>query len=113
MPEVVGREREQRALHGFAEQLCDGPAAMLLVGESGMGKTTLWRLALEVARAQGQRVLVTRPSAAESHLAFAGLRDLFDDVAGEILDKLPGPQADGLRAALLLGRAQVRSEEHT
>jgi DNA-binding CsgD family transcriptional regulator len=102
--EVVGREREQLALAGFAEGLGDGPASVLLAGEAGMGKTTLWRVAVEAARVKGHRVVATRPSAAEARLGFAGLRDLLEDVVGEVLDAVPGPQADALSVALLLER---------
>jgi DNA-binding CsgD family transcriptional regulator len=108
--DVIGREREQVALGAFAEGLGEGPAAVLLTGDAGMGKTTLWRLAVETARANGHRVLATRPSAAEARLGFAGLRDLLEDVVGEVLDAVPDPQADALRVALLLersGRAEV------
>lgn len=108
--EVIGREPEQAALTAFVEALGEGPAAVLLAGDAGLGKTTLWRLAVETARAKGQRVLATRPTAAEAQLGFAGLRDLFEDVAGEVLEAVPGPQADAMRVALLLerpGRAAV------
>ena len=108
--EVIGREREQVALRAFAEGLGEGPAAVLLAGDAGMGKTTLWRVAVETARGKGHRVLVTRPSAAEARLGFAGLRDLLEDVASEVLDAVPSPQGDALRIALLLerrGRTEV------
>jgi DNA-binding CsgD family transcriptional regulator len=101
---VIGREREQVALRAFAERLGEGPAAVLLAGDAGVGKTTLWRVAVEAARARGHCVLTTRPSAAEARLGFAGLRDLLGNVGGEVLDAVPGPQADALRVALLLER---------
>jgi DNA-binding CsgD family transcriptional regulator len=110
MSEVIGRKREQAALTAFVDGLADGPAAVVLAGDAGMGKTVLWQSALKAARASGHRVLLTRPSAADARLGFTGLGDLFEDVVGEVLDKLPGPQADGLRVALLLerpGRAPV------
>jgi DNA-binding CsgD family transcriptional regulator len=102
--EVIDREHEQVALAAFAERLGEGPSAVLLAGDAGMGKTTLWRVAVETARGNGHRVLVTRPSAAEARLGFAGLRDLLEDVAGQVLDAVPDPQADALRIALLLER---------
>jgi DNA-binding CsgD family transcriptional regulator len=108
--EVIGREREQLALMAFVQGLGEGPASTLLAGDAGMGKTTLWRVAVETARENRHRVLVTRPSAAEARLGFAGLRDLLEEVASEVLDALPDPQADALRIALLLerpGRTEV------
>jgi hypothetical protein len=88
---VIGREREQAALKAFVEGLGDGPAAVMLSGESGMGKTTLWQVAVETARAHAHRVLVTRPSAAEARLGFAGLGDLLEDVLDEVLGDVPAP----------------------
>jgi len=108
--EVIGRQREQAALTAFVQGLADGPAAVALAGEAGMGKTVLWQAALETARASGHRVLLTRPSAADAPLGFAGLGDLFEEVVSDVLDDLPLPQADALRVALLLersGRAPV------
>lgn len=102
--DVIGREREQTELTAFVDGLGDGAAGVMLAGEAGMGKTTLWRVATETAREHGYRVLATRPSAAEARLGFAGLGDLFDDVVGEVLDDVPPPQADALRVALLLER---------
>jgi DNA-binding CsgD family transcriptional regulator len=104
MSEVVGREGELRVLRNFVVGLDERGAALLLAGDAGMGKTTLWHVAVEMARGDGYRVLATRPSAAEARLGFAGLRDLLDDVAAEVLDAMPGPQADALRVALLLER---------
>jgi DNA-binding CsgD family transcriptional regulator len=102
--EVIGREHEQAALTAFVDRLADGPAAALLVGEAGMGKTVLWQAAAETARGRGHRVLLTRPAPADAPLGFTGLGDLFEDVAGEVVDELPVPQADALRVALLLER---------
>jgi len=51
--EVIGREREQAVLTAFAAGLGDGPAAVVLAGDAGMGKTTLWQVAAASARARG------------------------------------------------------------
>src|SRR4051794_41499492 len=102
--EVIGRESELRVLGDFVSGLDGRSAAVLLAGEAGTGKTTLWQVAVETARVEGHRVLVTRPAAAEARLGFAGLRDLLEDVVSEVLDAVPGPQADVLRVALLLER---------
>ena len=39
--------------------------------------------------------------------AFANLADLLDPVAGQVLPRLPAPQASALRAALGLAAAEV------
>ena len=66
-----------------------------------MGKTTLWRAAVERAESAGQAVLGTRPLEAEAKLAYAGVGDLLADSHAAI-EELPLPQAHALRAALML-----------
>ena len=99
--DVVGRDRERAALTAFLDDLGAWPAGMVLVGEAGAGKTTLWREGVDRADARGHRVLLARPAAAEALLAFAGLRDLLDEVFDEVVDPLPVPQARALEVALL------------
>ena len=70
----------------------------MLRGEPGIGKTTLWEAGLALAGEGGLRVLVARPSDAESEHAFAGLIDLCE---GLDLDGLPTPQRSALEVALL------------
>jgi DNA-binding CsgD family transcriptional regulator len=77
------------------------PRALVLTGEPGIGKSTLWEAAIDVARRRGIRVLSTRASGAEAQLAFAGLIDLLDDVDLRRLDCLPAPQLTALELALL------------
>jgi len=71
--EIVSREEELCFLHAFTEEVEEGPAALVLEGEAGIGKSTLWLAGVEQARAQGLRVLVSRPAEAERDLANAGL----------------------------------------
>ena len=101
---VIGRDDELALLGNFVSALATGPAAFVLVGEAGVGKTTLWRAGADAARERGCRVLETRPSEAEARLAFAGLGDLLEPALDDLLDALPVPQADALRVALLLKR---------
>jgi DNA-binding CsgD family transcriptional regulator/tetratricopeptide (TPR) repeat protein len=102
MPEVmVGRERELEAATGFLSDLQDGQAVLVFAGEPGIGKTTVWRCAVGRARALSFMVLSTRPVQAEAGLAFAGLADLLEPVAEEVLPGLPEPQQRALRVALL------------
>ena len=103
-PDVIGRQEELDALDDFLESVRSGPAALVLVGDAGVGKTTLWQAGVDAAREKGYRVLETRPAEAEARLAFAGLGDLLGDRLDELLDALPPPQADALRVALLLER---------
>jgi DNA-binding CsgD family transcriptional regulator len=99
---VVGRDPELAALRAFCGRITDGPAALVLEGEAGIGKSTLWTAAVEAAREVGLRVLVSRPAETERGLAHAGLGDLLDGVLEEVLPALPPPRRRALEAALLL-----------
>ena len=99
MSSLVGRESELGAVETFLRS--ERPCALAIVGEPGIGKTTLWQVAVEHARAQGARVLIARPTESEAKLAFAGLADLLADVPDELFARLPEPQRVGLDAALL------------
>jgi DNA-binding CsgD family transcriptional regulator len=100
--EIVGREEELRSMRAFFERASEGPAALILEGGAGMGKSTLWLLGVDEARKRGFRVLRSRPAEAERGLAFAGLGDLFEDVLDEIVSRLPSPRRRALEAALLV-----------
>ena len=96
--QVVGRERE---LDSIRRLLDDARAArsgaLLLVGEAGIGKSTLLESAREMAR--DFTCLTARGVESESVLAYAGLLELLNPVR-HLLDEVPEGQADALRAAL-------------
>jgi len=96
---LVERETELEAVETFLAS--ERPRLLAIVGEPGIGKTTLWRTATEHARAHGARLLVARPTEWESRLAFAALADLLAEVPDELFAHLPEPQRVGLDAALL------------
>jgi predicted ATPase len=81
--EIVGRDEELASLYAFVEEAHAGPAALVLEGEAGIGKSTLWLAGVEHARRQGFRVLSSRPTEAERSLAHVGLGDLLEDVLDE------------------------------
>jgi len=99
--EVVGRDSELASLTDFINGLPSGPSAVLLQGEAGIGKTTLWDWALGQAQRRCFRVMVTRPLEAETQLSFGALGDLLDDVVDDALPRLPPPQRHALEVALL------------
>ena len=47
--------------------------ALLLQGEAGIGKTTLWQCGVKLARDSGQQVLSSSPRGGEVQLSFAAL----------------------------------------
>lgn len=77
------------------------PPVLVIEGEPGIGKTTLWAEAVRRAQAGGWRVLSCRPSPSDAGLAHAGLADLLRDVPGEAFGQLPAPQRRSLAVALL------------
>ena len=103
---IVGREEELRALADFLGAASEASAAAVIVGDSGIGKTTLWRAAVVAARERGLRVLCAAPAAAEAQLSFAALRDLLDGVPLTALAELPTPQRHALEVALLRAEAE-------
>lgn len=100
--ELLGRHDEIESLERFLERAREGPAALVLTGEAGIGKTALWRVALERAGRAGHRVLATVAVGAEQRLAYAGLADLLEAAVADRGDILPPPQRRALAAALLL-----------
>ena len=95
--QIVGRETEIAAMRRFLAG--PAPAALVLEGEAGCGKTTVWEAALPE---DGHRVLAARPTDSESALSLSTVGDLLAGVDLQGLSGLPGPQRRALRAALLL-----------
>jgi len=102
-PALIGRDAELEAIEGFLA-LGEGerPSALVLEGEAGIGKTTLWRAGIALAGDRSYRVLVARATSAEAELPFAALGDLLGGSAQQVLPQLPVPQRQALEAALLL-----------
>jgi DNA-binding CsgD family transcriptional regulator len=96
--ELVGRHDELAAVDAF---LARGDLVCVLVGEAGIGKTTVWRTGLELARKRSYRVVAATTAAAEAQLAYAALRDLLEGLFDDVEDALPGPQRRALAVALL------------
>lgn len=99
--DLVGRETELAVATSFLYELPSGPAGLLIRGEAGIGKSVIWRHVVDAARGNGMRVLMARPAQAEAQFAYAGLADLLDAAATEILPGLPTPQRTALAVALL------------
>ena len=98
--DVVGRVDELSRLDAFLDGLVEGPAALVLEGASGIGKTTLWDRGVATAVQRGWRVLSIRPAESEAKLSFAGLADLLEGTR-DLFQLLPDPQLNALEVALL------------
>ena len=105
---IVGRETERRRVVEFVDTIADGPAALLLEGEPGIGKTTLWADGLTTASDRAYHVLSCRPVEAETQLGYAALGDLLGFVADAVVAELPPPQRHAIDVALL--RAEPGAE---
>src|SRR6187402_1231038 len=97
METIVGRGQELGVAREVVEELPYGPRALLIEGEAGIGKTAVWRAAVELAG----RALVCVADEADARLSFSGLADLLADVADDLLPSLPPPQREALEVALL------------
>jgi DNA-binding CsgD family transcriptional regulator len=98
-PAIVGREEEAAALAAFVAGRGE-PRALVLTGEAGMGKTTLWQAALGTAREQGVRVLAARASEVELQLPYVALSDLLEEVEIAEVSGVPAPQRRALEIAM-------------
>src|SRR5207237_7172165 len=97
---LVGREEELGRLRRFVSNVPEGPCGMVIRGEAGIGKTALWRTAVEAAPVEGLTVLSTRCVEAELPLALAGLADLVGERLDDVADKLAQPQRSALAVAV-------------
>ena len=86
---VIGRSVEFSALSTFLQSASVQPAGLVIEGEAGIGKTTLWLAAIEQARERGFQVLSARVGQNETLLAYAALADLLGDVSPAVLTRLP------------------------
>src|SRR3954454_7313467 len=105
--DVVGRTAELAAIDEFLDSLVDGPNALVLEGDAGVGKSTLLQAALEEAHRRGATVLVCTGTPLDTSLPYRALANLFDSVDVDAFATLPPPQRDALDHALLQGSADA------
>ncbi len=80
---LAGRDAELARVERFLASAADrGSRGLLIRGEAGIGKTLVWRAALDRVRAEHRHhlVLVSRPAEEELQAAMLGLLDLFEDL---------------------------------
>ena len=100
---LLGRSAERRRITRQLTGAAKGESGVLvIVGEPGIGKSTLLDDAAE--RARTWTVLRTRGTETEAELPFAGLAELLAPITNRLGD-LPEPQAKALAGALALGPA--------
>ena len=103
---IVGRDAELGAVDEVLVSSREGLGFLVLEGEAGIGKTTVWREGIDRAGRGGYRVLSCQAAQAETRLSFAGLGDLLATVEPSFFSALPAPQLRGLEVALLRADAE-------
>jgi ATP/maltotriose-dependent transcriptional regulator MalT len=98
---VVCRPVEAAVVADFLASASTDPAGLLVEGEPGIGKTTLWLAAVDEALELGMRVLSARATETESVLAYGSLADLLGGVDDAAFAELPAPQRLALDRVLL------------
>jgi DNA-binding CsgD family transcriptional regulator len=104
---TVGRNQELASIEAFLDREPAGLTILLIEGEPGIGKSTLWREAVRGARGRSYRVLESRCDEAETGFGFAALIDILGPIAEEVAPALPEVQRKALDAALLRGSAET------
>ena len=99
--ELVGREEELQRVELFLDAARHAPRALVIEGEAGAGKTSIWEAALTAAARAGTPTLAARPAEAETSFAYAALGDLLRDQLEAVAD-LPSRQRRALEVALRL-----------
>ncbi len=108
--QLVGREEELQALELFLAATRGEPRALVIEGEAGVGKTSLWEAAIHSAADRGARCLSARPAEAEASFAYAALGDLLR-AERDALAALPPRQRHALEVALLLSDQEGESPD--
>ena len=97
---LVGREEELAAIVRLLDAPEELPSAVVLWGEAGIGKTSLWLAGVDAAAARGYRILSSRPSEAETKFSFAGLTDLLAYRRRRCLARAAADSAAGARGRI-------------
>ena len=79
-PGLIGRDSELGVLTRLIDRVTESGTATVVLGDPGIGKTSLLRAAADHGRAAGHQVLATTGIEAEAHLPFAGLHHLLRPV---------------------------------
>jgi DNA-binding CsgD family transcriptional regulator len=99
--ELIGRAAQIEAVDRLLDRARDTLASLLMDGEAGIGKTAIWRAAIERAAERGARVLRSAPAESERSLTLGGLTDLLSTVTDAELAFLPSVQRHALEIAVL------------
>jgi KaiC/GvpD/RAD55 family RecA-like ATPase len=59
---MIGRDHELAAIERWLHEDARRGGVLVVEGEAGIGKTTLWNAGVDLGTQEGFRVLATRPS---------------------------------------------------
>jgi DNA-binding CsgD family transcriptional regulator len=93
---LFGREDSLRVVN---DVLVSG-GSVVAIGDPGVGKSSLLRVASQLAKVRGRRVLSVTPTQFDRGLPFAGLAELIGQFPEGADSGLPGPQRRALAVAL-------------
>ncbi|MFK3983799.1 AAA family ATPase [Micromonospora sp. NPDC050397] len=94
-PDIVGRSEALARIDGFREHARGSGHSLVIVGEPGLGKTTLLQHAARLWTNEGGLVLVATAVEFEADFSFAGLQQILTPLVDSI------PALDGARAATI------------
>lgn len=93
---LYGREDVLRVVN----DLLDRGGSAVVVGEPGLGKSSLLKVSNQLAQRRGRRVLSVAPTEFDRGLPFAGLAELVSQCPPDVEARLPEPQRRALAVAL-------------
>ena len=105
---IFGRDPELASVREFLDGVRGAARAMVIAGDPGIGKTTVWLAGVELARSNSFRVLVANPAEGEAKLSYVALGDLLGGVLDDVVSDLPTVQSQALEVALLRAEAKGR-----
>jgi DNA-binding NarL/FixJ family response regulator len=110
---IFGRDLELAAMEQFLHNTRTWPSAVVIEGEAGIGKTTLWLEGVRRAAERGVRALQARPAESEQKLSYVALADLVAEAFDEVGSALPQVQQRALAGALVREDADGGASERT
>jgi DNA-binding CsgD family transcriptional regulator len=93
---LFGRENPLRAVN----DVLGSGGNVVAIGDPGVGKSSLLRVAAQLAKVGGRRVFSVTPTQFDEGLPFAGLAELISQFPEDADSGLPGPQRRALAVAL-------------
>ncbi len=109
----VGRDAELELVDDFLERVPGGTPILVIEGDPGIGKTTVWLEVIRRAGGRSFRLLRASPAESEAKLPYAALSDLIAEAFAEVGSALPAPQERALATALLLADGDEAADART